>query len=271
MEWQRQELLHVARMALDAEQIEYGMNLQVCDMISANPDLARDLVSLFAQRLQIAPVSETDSQQTIAENGTQNSANVRRAASDSPAGSLGSSTLFHSNSTAVRLQIGLALSLLEMLIKNCGIAFCKYLDDEAFLHRLSKLIKIKGSMGYSLSRNVGKFVEKSSSVFGSMGRMFANTVNSAGNSNSTNSTSKKVFANTNLLNSQTSQQWEQLTDKAKELLQLVCVNFALEEKKMPNVFRLYRNLREDRHVIFKPFNAEKIGGSGVKGGVGEEL
>lgn len=38
MEWQRQELGVVTDMSLDSDEIEYAMNIQICEMTLANPD-----------------------------------------------------------------------------------------------------------------------------------------------------------------------------------------------------------------------------------------
>ena len=44
MQWQRSELAKITDVALDSDEIEYGMIVQMCEKTLANPDFAASVV-----------------------------------------------------------------------------------------------------------------------------------------------------------------------------------------------------------------------------------
>eukprot|EP00392_Amoebophrya_sp_AT5.2_P006246 g6256.t1 len=145
-------------------------------------------------------------------------------------------------------KTGVALSLLEMLIKNCGMAFVRYLD-KPFLATWESLIKKKQSVGYKVARNLNHLLSGGVSLF-------------AATSSRSSGTSR------NGVDNELSQQWDEVVSKALSLLQLIGTTLMLHEHENPAVFALYRRLRSTTALRFpKP---KPTDGVGVRDALAEE-
>ncbi|CAD7928470.1 unnamed protein product [Amoebophrya sp. A25] len=190
MDWQARELVDLTRRSLDSGTIEWAVNIEICDMVLANPDLSIEIVPIIAEAMSTsssstnaqygsrAPawsVSSGSSGSTGATTGGR-STTVRSPSlpsqtslfANSRPGSRGTPTpaaMLQQKSSAFVTHVmnvgkmsqvcrsGLAISLLEMLIKNCGMAFVRYIDRR-FCDVWERLIRRKQSLGYKLARNV---------------------------------------------------------------------------------------------------------------------
>jgi len=106
----------------------------------------------------------------------------------------------------------LALSLLEMIVKNCGLAACRFVDDE-LTEAMVAIVKKRESWRYGLGRNLHKSGMSAwlptGSGIGEDGR----------------------------------QLWQQASQKVLEMLQLWVDAFLLQEGELRPVFNAYKMLR----------------------------
>lgn len=110
----------------------------------------------------------------------------------------------------------LALSLLEMVVKNCGFSVCRYVDDD-FAEALVSLIKKRESWRYGIGRNLFK---------SGMGSYLPSGVGIGDD--------ERKF-------------WLQASNKVLEILQLCYDAFLLQEAQLRPVFAAYKKLRQEGH------------------------
>eukprot|EP00746_Dinoflagellata_sp_MGD_P039044 gnl/MRDRNA2_/MRDRNA2_19410_c0_seq1.p1 gnl/MRDRNA2_/MRDRNA2_19410_c0~~gnl/MRDRNA2_/MRDRNA2_19410_c0_seq1.p1 ORF type:complete len:742 (+),score=164.86 gnl/MRDRNA2_/MRDRNA2_19410_c0_seq1:154-2379(+) len=163
---QKAELEGLVTTSLSSHTIEWAHNLQVCDMLQANPSFAPVVLRQIRKALQ--------------------------------------------STSAVTVQ--LALSLLEMAVKNCGLPICR-LMDETFVEAMVALVKKKQSVAYSLGRNLNK----------SLGSWLPGA--------GIGETQRK--------------QWASCSSKVLEMLQLWADAFMLQEGQVKPLFDAYKQLRTE--------------------------
>ena len=111
MEWQRDELLLLVERSLTSQTVEWAINIQICDLVTANPDFSPLVLERLGSSLR---ASSSDGK------------NKKAAAEPAVKGISSAVNPWLTVSKDKRLvQISLALGLLEMLIKNCGIIFVR--------------------------------------------------------------------------------------------------------------------------------------------------
>lgn len=88
----------------------------------------------------------------------------------------------------------MALSLFEMLVKNCGITFVRYIDEN-FCRTWEKLMRKKQSTSYSLGRGFNKMIGKIAPT--------------------------NVRDKTGAITNETAEQWTLIVEKSLFLLQLI--------------------------------------------------
>ncbi|CAD7927961.1 unnamed protein product [Amoebophrya sp. A120] len=281
MDWQADELLSLADRSLASSQIEFGMNIKICDMILANPDLSIQLLPRLAGALSTSATSSSAASSSGVGGPASSSSSVvfpsrtSRPSPDplfAPATSGWKSLMNVGRSTQVR-RTSVALSLLEMLLKNCGMAFVRYLDA-GFCDVWERLIRRKQSVGYRVARNANHLWSSGSAA---AAKLFGgSTAASSSSYNPNNPTSNlsasrgsqseqaQALQSTKLgkvgVTDETSQAWDEIVRKALELLQLVATTLIMHEHENPLPFVLYRKLRSSTSVTFpKPRTTDGIG------------
>eukprot|EP00930_Biecheleria_cincta_P059493 TRINITY_DN4520_c3_g1_i1.p1 TRINITY_DN4520_c3_g1~~TRINITY_DN4520_c3_g1_i1.p1 ORF type:complete len:710 (+),score=192.15 TRINITY_DN4520_c3_g1_i1:107-2236(+) len=111
------------------------------------------------------------------------------------------------------VSVHLALSLLEILVKNCGLDVCRAVD-EGFAESLGLIVKKRDSWRYGLGRNLHK-------------SMFADLLPGVA------------------ISEEGRQLWLQASQKVLEILQLCADAFLLQEGSLRPVFNLYKRLRQE--------------------------
>lgn len=168
MDFQIHEAIRLCNVSLDSTTVEWAINLELCDILSANPPIACHLNEHIGSAMR--------------------SASVRRAS--------------------------LALSLVEMLIKNLGITFLRHVDD-VLCNAWESICVRKSSWRYSITRNVFKVTQQ------------------YGTSN------------------EQSVQWQQVVIRARGLLQEAADSLLLHEGEARSLFGLYKKLRAQQ-IEFPP-------------------
>lgn len=110
------------------------------------------------------------------------------------------------------VKVMLALSLLEMVVKNCGIVACRFIDN-ALTDALVCLVRKREGWRYSIGRNLHK--------------SFGGWLPSAGISEA----ERRL--------------WLQVTRKVLEMMQLWADAFLLQEGELQPVFLAYKQLRQE--------------------------
>eukprot|EP00931_Biecheleriopsis_adriatica_P011278 TRINITY_DN11235_c0_g1_i2.p1 TRINITY_DN11235_c0_g1~~TRINITY_DN11235_c0_g1_i2.p1 ORF type:complete len:676 (-),score=159.42 TRINITY_DN11235_c0_g1_i2:42-2069(-) len=167
-DFQKTELDETLTASLKSNTIEWAMNMQICDLVKANPDLAPRAMQYIESRLR----KETP------------------------------------------VPVVLSLSLLEMLVKNCGFDVCKAVN-EGMAESLSSIVKKKESWRYGLGRNLHK------SMFGDW-----------------------LPAGVGI-GEDDRQLWLQASQKVLEILQLCADAFLLYEHRLRPIFNAYKRLRQE--------------------------
>lgn len=168
MDFQIREAIRLCNVSLNSTTIEWAMNIELCDSLSANPPIAAHLTSIIAEAM------------------CGNS--VRRAS--------------------------LSLSLVEMLIKNLGIGFIRFIDKD-MCDAWEQLCLRKSSWRYSLTRNLFKVTQQLGT------------------------------------NDEDSTMWQQVMYRARGLLREASESLVLHEGEAPVFFRFYKDLR-GKQVNFPP-------------------
>jgi hypothetical protein len=114
--------------------------------------------------------------------------------------------------TVSPVPVVLALSLLEIVAKNCGLAFCNFID-EALIEALLALVKRREGWKYSLGRNMFKTFGSSASGYG--------------------------------IDEGSRELWLQASLKVREMLQLWTDAFLLQEGRLRPIFDAYKLLRRE--------------------------
>jgi len=185
-DFQIAEAIRLCNRSLDSTTVEFAYNLEICDLLSANPQIAQYLMHHF---------------KTVMEGQS-----VRKAS--------------------------LALSLIEMLIKNLGINFLRYINED-LCTAWEYLAQRKSTILYSLTRNLYKVTQ------------------SYGTDNTQ------------------SEQWQQVIMRSRGLMQEVAESLLLYEGEAIPFFSMYKRLRS-RQLDFPPRVESNL--ALIRGGVqAEEL
>jgi hypothetical protein len=110
----------------------------------------------------------------------------------------------------------LALSLLEIVAKNCGLNACCFINDDV-AEALLALVKKKENWKYSLGRNLYKSFGSSMSSYG--------------------------------IDESQRELWAQASMKVREMLQLWHDAFMLHESQLRPIFKAYRKLRQEGYTF----------------------